>query len=343
MRSLSACEALLAHLRTTRLPISGGALPAFKGESLDLGWGRVFGGQLVGQAMDAASQTLDGMARMPPHGGVSTGVDGGTQARTVADTYAATSVSTQFLRPGNVQVPVEYTVESPLDGRSFAARTVTARQRGKVVALISSSWSAVTVSNGSADHQLEHQDVVMPGSVPAPEDCPAREATLEAWADRYIQNDVQRERLLRPGPIEIRPVGYVPPPTSPDKDPPEQHAWLRARGGLASEYDSPLNHVLMLAYASDFALLATALRPHGVGLFDPSLQIASLNHSVYFHRPAKFDGWNLHSMTSPSMSGTLGYATGSIFDTHGLLVASTVQQGLVRMKAAPRPKPFEVA
>ena len=153
-----------------------------------------------------------------------------------------------------------------------------------------------------------------------------------------------------------RPCGVVPTPVQPEAGPAELTAWIRAQdnGGGAANFenatngegegegegeggvgDSAFNHALMLAYASDFVLLTTALRPHGVGLFDPKLEIATLTHAIHFHRPCRLDEWNLHAMSSPTASDTLGFTTGSVFAGDGALVASTVQEGLMRMRARP--------
>lgn len=137
------------------------------------------------------------------------------------------------------------------------------------------------------------------------------------------------ERFLATGMVDIRPTGYVPPPMGPEPSSHTHAAWLRVGNDGAevtdgASADAPYCHALMLAYASDFMLLPTVLRPHGVGLFEQGLQAASLIHSVYHHREVRFDTWNLHKMQSASLSGGVGFATGSIFNADGALVVSTL-------------------
>ena len=193
--------------------------------------------------------------------------------------------------------------------------------------------------------------------VPGPAACRSREEHLKAWAEKHMTAR-RRETFLAPGLVEIKPAGFTPPPVNPEAGPSELTAWIRAKGVLPAtisdadgadahdgadevvlDTESEISHALLLAYASDFVLLTTALRPHGVGLFDPMLEIATLTHAVHFHRPCRLDQWCLHQMSSPTASGSMGFARGSVFAADGTLVASTIQEGLIRMRTTPPSRP----
>jgi acyl-CoA thioesterase-2 len=264
----------------------------FRGQSQDLGWGQVFGGQVLGQALSAATQTV-------PEG------------RHVHSLHA------YFLRPGDVRRPIVYHVERIRDGASFATRQVHAVQGGRPIFSVSASFQ---IDEDGFDHQDVMPAVEGPGGLPS---------ELEMWrrvADR-IPEPV-RAMALAERPIEVVPVDALD-PFHPEKKPPQQAVWLRAAGRLP---DTPALHSYLLAYCSDMNFVVTAMRPHGRTWFDPRLQVASIDHAMWFHRPFRMDEWLLHVMDSPSASGARGFARGKVFSADGRLVASTAQEGLMRTR-----------
>jgi acyl-CoA thioesterase-2 len=267
----------------------------FRGRSPQQGWQRVFGGQVLGQALVAAVRTVD--------------------AERVAH-----SLHGYFLLGGDPKVPIIYQVERVRDGRSFTTRRVTGIQHGRPMFAMSVSFH---VEEPGLDYQAE-----MP-KVPMPEELP-NEAQLKAKLLPHVPDNI-RSYWERERPIEMRPTDlsrYV----SRDKRPPEQYIWMRASGKLPDAF--PL-HQCVLAYASDFSLLDTALIAHGKLMFDKDIQLASLDHALWFHRPFRADEWLLYAQDSPSSHGARGFCRGSIFTREGVLVASVCQEGLMReMKAS---------
>lgn len=267
----------------------------FRGRSPKQGWQRVFGGQVLGQALVAAVRTVD--------------------AERVAH-----SLHGYFLLGGDPKVPIIYQVERVRDGRSFTTRRVTGIQHGRPMFAMSVSFH---VEEPGLDYQAE-----MP-KVPMPEDLP-NEAQLKAKLLPHVPDNI-RSYWERERPIEMRPTDlsrYV----SRDKRPPEQYIWMRASGKLPDAF--PL-HQCVLAYASDFSLLDTALIAHGKLMFDKDIQLASLDHALWFHRPFRADEWLLYAQDSPSSHGARGFCRGSIFTREGVLVASVCQEGLMREMKAP--------
>ncbi len=271
----------------------------FRGQSQDLGWGRVFGGQVLGQALSAAEHTVpDGRMVHSLHG--------------------------YFLRPGDAKKPIVFTVDPIRDGQSFTTRRVVAVQDGRAIFSMEASFQ---VEEGGFDHQAE----VMP-DVPGPDELLSERELGRRYLDslpeavRAAVPRAIRERVLDDRPIEIRPVAPLPPIRPPAAEP-RRRVWFRANGALP---DRRAIHELVLAYASDFHLLGTALQPHAVGWLTPSLQIASLDHAMWFHRRFRFDDWMLYDLDSPSAQGGRGLAHGRWFTRDGVLVASTMQEGLIR-------------
>ncbi len=261
----------------------------YRGRSPQVGWQRVYGGQVIGQALVAAWRTVDDRPVHSLHG--------------------------YFLRPGDPAVPIVYQVERLRDGRSFANRNVLAIQHGEAIFSMSASFQ--TVETG-----LEHRSA-MP-DVPQPEDLPGEKEVIAKFfhnAPENIRRYWERER-----PIELRPVNlehYV----SDRPFDPEQYVWVRASGPLPDRQDI---HDCVLAYASDMTLLDTALFPHGRSVFSPDIQVASLDHAMWFHRPFRIDDWLLYAQDSPNASAARGFARGSLFTRDGTLVASVAQEGLTR-------------
>ena len=263
----------------------------YRGMSPQVGWQRVYGGLVIGQALVAASQTVKGRPVHSMHG--------------------------YFLRPGDPSIPIIYEVDRIRDGRGFTTRRVVAIQHGKAIFSMAASFQV-------REESLEHQ-IAMP-DVPMPEDLPG-EAEMQAYfletAPEHVRRYWRRER-----PVELRPVNlqhYH----SREKFPPVQHVWIRTTGRLP---DDQSIHDCALGYASDMTLLDTALFPHGRSVFDRSLQAASLDHAMWFHRPFRADEWLLYAQDSPSTGGARGFTRGLVFRRDGTLVASTAQEGLLRLQ-----------
>ena len=267
----------------------------FRGLSPQVGWQRVFGGQVIGQALVAANRTVNGRL--------------------------AHSLHAYFLRAGDPSVPIIYSVDRIRDGGSFTTRRVVAVQHGQAIFSMAASFH-------KQETGLEHQ-IKMP-EVPPPESLPS-EAELKACLIDRVPPQVkaywERER-----PIEIRPVDlsrYL----TPGNHDPSQQVWIRATGELSNEQSL---HQCVLAYASDFTLLDTALIAHGRFVFDPKLILASLDHALWFHRKLRADEWLLYAQDSPISGGGRAFCRGMLFTRDGKLVASTAQEGLLRERSATR-------
>jgi acyl-CoA thioesterase-2 len=271
----------------------------FRGQSRDIGTKYVFGGQVLGQALSAAQATLD----------------------SVQDVRAAHSLHAYFLRAGDIEHPIVYDVDRTRDGGSFSVRRVTAIQHGKPIFVLAASFQ---VDEEGAEHQVPMPQVPMPEDVAAP-------APLSAEALAKLPSKVQRW-LSRMGPFEFRPI-YPRDELNPPKRPPLQQVWFRLSERVG---DAPELHRALLAYASDFHLLGTTTFPHGISYYQPNVQMASLDHALWFHRPFRADDWLLYSIDSPSAQGARGLARGQVFDREGRLVASTTQEGMIRVLDAQR-------
>ncbi len=266
----------------------------FRGQSQDLGWGTVYGGQVLGQALSAAVQTVP--AERNVH-----------------------SLHAYFLRPGDVHKPIVYDVDRIRDGGSFTTRRVVAIQGGHAIFNLAASFQNV-------EPGLEHQDE-MPAA-PAPESLPTEQERLRAYTRELPP--LLRERAVAERPFELRPVGAQDDPIHPAPKPPHRMVWLRTVDHLP---DDPALHRYLLAYASDYSFITTALLPHGVTWLTPGMQVASLDHVMWFHQPFRVDAWLLYVIDSPAAHGGRGLARGRIFTREGLLVASTAQEGLIRKRA----------
>ncbi|MDO7869498.1 acyl-CoA thioesterase II [Nocardioides jiangxiensis] len=255
---------------------------------------RVFGGQVAGQAMIAAERTAP--AGMTMH-----------------------SLHSYFLRPGDPNVPIIYDVERIRDGSSFATRRVEARQHGRPIYYLTASFQV-------QEEGLDHQDVMPP--VPAPEDCPASLDLLRKRApESYVEVLAQEWSVL-----DMRAAGDSRAGGALEGDPDHparQRFWVRVQGELP---DDPMIHKAALTYLSDVTLLGTALVVHGTSFAEPDMQAASLDHTVWFHRPFRADEWLLYDQVSPSASQGRGLAIGRLFTADGRLVASTAQEGLIRLR-----------
>jgi acyl-CoA thioesterase II len=261
----------------------------FRGQSPKSGWQRVFGGQVIGQALVAATRTVDGR---PPH-----------------------SLHCYFMLPGDPKIPIIYEVERIRDGKSFSTRRVLAIQHGQAIFAMSASFHR---EEEGFEHQAEMPKVPGPDELPSEEDVKGR---LLLQMPEPMRTYYERERPLEIRPVEIKRY------TSRDPGEPRFHVWIKTLGRLP---DDPAIHQCVLAYASDMTLLDTSLFPHGRTVFDPSIQPASLDHAMWFHRPFRADEWLLYAQDTPSAGGARGFSRGLIFKQDGTLVASVAQEGLIR-------------
>jgi acyl-CoA thioesterase II len=265
----------------------------YRGLSPQVGWQRVFGGLVISQALVAAARTVEGKAPHSLHG--------------------------YFILAGDPSVPIVYEVDRIRDGKSFATRNCVAIQHGRAIFSLSASFQ--TEESG-----LEHA-IGMPRVTP-PEELPS-EAELKASFTEKTPEPI-RKFFDQPRPIESRhvdPRRYAPRAGVPGE--PVQYVWFRASGPLP---DEPAVHRAVLAYLSDMTLLDTALIAHGRSVFQSDMQVASLDHALWFHRPFRADDWLLYAQDSPSSSGSRGLTRGSIFTRDGRLVASVAQEGLLRQR-----------
>ena len=265
----------------------------FRGRTSDEGWRRVFGGQVLGQALVAASRTVD--EPRPAH-----------------------SLHAYFIRPGDPAAPILYSVDRDRDGQSFTTRRVVAIQHGRPIFNMAVSFQ---VEEEGLEHQFDMPDV------PGPEGLLSDRELRMQDGDRIPEK--LRAHWLRERPIEIRPVD----PRDmfkPDKRPPVQYVWFRVAGPIG---EGRALHQCMLAYASDMTLLDTCILPHEISWVNPKLQSASLDHALWFHEPFRADEWLLYAQDSPKASGARGFNRGTIYTRDGRLVASVAQEGLIRVRA----------
>jgi len=265
----------------------------FRGNSQDLGFGNIFGGQVLGQALSAATQT-------------------------VAPERSAHSLHAYFLRPGDPEKPIVYTVDCIRDGKSFTTRRVVAIQKGRAIFSMSASFQ---IEEGGFEHQASMPDV------PGPDGLVSELEMAKSVADK-IPSSI-RNQILCVKPIEIRPVNPIN-PFAPKKEKPVRYVWFKT---IREMPDDLAVHKYMLAYASDFGLVSTSLYPHGHTFWDPQMQVASLDHAMWFHRDFRMDQWLLYVNESPSAGKARGLNHGSIFTQDGALIASTSQEGLIRFRS----------
>ncbi len=265
----------------------------FRGMSPQNGWQRVFGGQVIAQALMAAQRCVDNDRRVH-------------------------SLHAYFVRPGDPTVPIIFEVERTRDGSSFSTRRVVAIQHGKPIFAMSCSFQ---IEEPGYDHQMAIPDVTKPEELMGEKEF--REVFL-AQAPDTVKRYWGRER-----PIEIRPVSlthYI----SNEKLDPSAHIWVRTTGPVPDDHHY---QYAVLAYLSDMTLLDTSLYPHGTSIFNPEIQPASLDHAMWFHRPCRLEDWLLYTQDSPCASGARGMTRGSIYGRDGTLIASVAQEGLIRKRA----------
>ena len=255
------------------------------------GWQRVYGGQVIGQALVAAS-------------------------RTVSSNRSAHSLHGYFLRAGDITIPILYKVDRIRDGKSFTTRRVVAVQRGQAIFTMSISFQ---IDEGGLSHQFDMPKVPSPDSLPTEDEL--RREQAKSWPKEF------QESFSGSSAIQVKPVDPVdllnPKPTQA-----VQRCWMRCGEPLP---DDPRIHQCVLAYLSDWSLLDTASRPHGVSFMQENVQVASLDHAMWFHRSFRADEWLLYDQDSPSASGARGFNRGLIYNQTGKLVASTTQEGLLRI------------
>ncbi|PSU51641.1 acyl-CoA thioesterase II [Photobacterium frigidiphilum] len=266
----------------------------FRGQSEHLGLPQVYGGQVIGQSLSAAKETVDSLRHVH-------------------------SFHSYFLLPGDPEKPIIYDVEKLRDGKSFSTRRVKAIQNGRPIFYLTASYQA---EEAGFDHQSTMPNVAGPEGL-------ASEKELVQSIAQYLPKKAV-ETFGRDRPIEVRPVTVVN-PLKPKAADPKQYLWIKANGEMPND---PRIHQYVLAYASDWGFLVTALQPHGVTLLTPKMQVATIDHSMWFHRPFRLDEWLLYVIESPSASGARGLVRGEIYNQKGELVASAVQEGLMRQHQA---------
>ncbi|SOC52597.1 acyl-CoA thioesterase [Ornithinimicrobium cerasi] len=278
---------------TGDLGVYGGEV--FTGRSQPQPHGRVFGGQVLAQCVVAAGRTV-------------AAVDDGGGRRHIHSLHG------YFLRPGDASKEIQFVVEGMRDGGSFSARRVHATQEGRILLSLITSFQE---ESGGLEHHLDMPDV------PGPEELRSDREILEQIDHpvarhfaRYRAVDLRHTERLLLGPAEPGPAA--------------QSVWMRVEKDLP---DDDLLHAAILAYASDYVLLEPVLRTHGVGWGDPRLRAASLDHAMWFHRPARVDEWVLYTQSSPSAQSGRGLGLGHMFAADGTLLATVGQEGMVRLKA----------
>ena len=263
----------------------------FRGQSRDTGSPQVFGGQVLGQSLMAAHSTIE-------------------------DDRVVHSMHAYFLRRGDFTKPIVYIVDRSRDGGSFSARRVVAVQDGEQIFTCSVSFQ-------KPETGLEYQFAAP--NVPPPEDLAPMTKPSQAELEKLPEK--LRRWLEIERPFEFRPVQKYN-PLAPVACEPVRQSWMRAVDKLPD--DDQLHHCL-LAYMSDYWLLDTSTMPHGSSFLRGNLVMASIDHAIWFHRPARVDDWMLYCLDSPSSSGARGFARGSFYSRSGVLVASTAQEGLIRL------------
>jgi len=264
----------------------------FRGTNQDLGTGIVFGGQVMGQSISAAKETVSGNRNVH-------------------------SFHSYFLLQGETDKPIVYDVERIRDGKSLSTRRIKAIQNGKAIFYMTASFKA---RENGFEHQLDMPDV------PKPEDLISEQEMALMHTD--ILPESIRDKLISEKPIEMRPVTFVN-PSDPEVESAKRFIWCRANGKMP---DDLRVHRYLLAYASDFNFLPTALQPHGVSFLSPGMQVVTIDHSMWFHHDFRLDEWLLYVVESPVASDGCALVKGHFYTRKGKLVASTIQEGLIRQR-----------
>ena len=264
----------------------------YRGFNRDIGSGRIFGGQVLAQALVAARRTIEEEDR------------------------SVHSLHGYFILAGDLEIPVVYFVDRLRDGRSYTTRRVTAIQHGRAIFNMASSFHR---HEEGLSHQAE-----MP-EVPGPEGLASELDIIRERKDELPEH--LRDLLTQDRPLDFRPVEPWD-PFDPRPGPPVRHTWIRTVGELD---DDPVHHQAVLAYASDYGILGTALLPHGKTVRDRDVMAATLDHAIWFHRPFRVDEWLLYVKDSPISSGGRGFSRGTFYTRSGTLVASVTQEGVLRV------------
>ena len=264
----------------------------YRGFNRDIGSGRIFGGQVLAQALVAARRTIEEEDR------------------------SVHSLHGYFILAGDLEIPVVYFVDRLRDGRSYTTRRVTAIQHGRAIFNMASSFHR---HEEGLSHQTE-----MP-EVPGPEGLASELDIIRERKDELPEH--LRDLLTQDRPLDFRPVEPWD-PFDPRPGPPVRHTWIRTVGELD---DHPVHHQAVLAYASDYGILGTALLPHGKTVRDRDVMAATLDHAIWFHRPFRVDEWLLYVKDSPISSGGRGFSRGTFYTRSGTLVASVTQEGVLRV------------
>ena len=264
----------------------------FRGQSRNLVGKRVFGGQVLGQALRAASYTTD----RPAH-----------------------SMHAYFLYGGDINAPIIYEVEKLRDGKSFVSRQVKAMQHGRVI------FTAM-ISFANYEEGLEYQ--ISEPEYPAPEDVKSEEE-LKKQLVEFVPENV-RASFVRKRHVEIRPINHIN-PFQPQPEAPTYAHYIKTHDAISAAIDEISLHQSIAAFYSDFTLMTTALRPHGLSYLSPNLQCASIDHAMYFHKPFRVDEWMLYDMESTESANSRGLNFGRMWQ-NGQLVCSTTQEGLIRLR-----------
>ena len=265
----------------------------FRGPSRDVGTNRVYGGQVLGQALKATQHTVE-------------------------STRFIHSLHAYFLREGDHTAPIIYEVDRSRDGRSFSARRVVAIQHGRPIFTMAASFQ---VEESGLSFQQVMPDVQKPESLKSAKDLDAK--NLHGLPEKIQQ------LFLHSSHFDVRPVAIESPRESGRSTGPYQHLWIKTVDALPENREL---HASLLAYVSDYGLLASALIPHGIRFPDPKLQIASIDHAMWYHHAFRMDEWILYSCEPLSTSNARGLARGSFFKKDGTLIASTIQEGLIRIR-----------
>ncbi|QBF83984.1 acyl-CoA thioesterase II [Shewanella maritima] len=263
----------------------------FRGQTEDIGFGHLFGGHIMAQAMIAAKNTVD-------------------PSRNIH------SFHSYFLRAGDETQPIVYEVENMRDGGSFSARRVKAIQKGVPIFFMSCSFQS---EEAGFDHQSEMPQVAGPDGLLNQQELAMtlRDKIPPHVLEKFVADSPFEMRLVEPADIVM-----------PKQTKPERHVWVRANGNIPSDHSIQES---LLSYVSDFNFLVTAAQPHGVSFLTPGMKMATIDHAMWFHRPFNLDDWLLYSIESTNATGGRGFVKGQFFDQQGNLVASATQEGLMRM------------
>ena len=264
----------------------------YRGQSCSVISKRVFGGQVLAQALYAAIKTVP--PDRPTH-----------------------SLHAYFILPGDIEHPIVFQVDGVRDGGSFTTRRVQAIQKGQTIFLMAVSFQ---LKQEAYDHHISMPNVSKPDVLVSWEE-------LGKQYESVLPDNIKRFAMIE-RPLEFRPVELIN-PALPGKSQPFRHVWMKSKGPMP---DKDVTHQCVLAYASDYNLLTTALLPHGNEASFGNVQLASLDHAMWFHRPFRIDEWLLYAIDSPSASNARGFTRGNIFTQEGKLVASVVQEGAMRPK-----------